>query len=115
MVFVVSPEKPSWIQQPLSSPEEVTLFTQPFPIWVVDNFLTEGLARELAASWPDQDDSAWHSGHATVNGTRNPLEQGMRGISNIESMPINIATIMTSFHTNEFCAWVERLTGLTGL
>ena len=115
MVFVVLPAKLSWNQQPLPGPEQVTRFTQPFRIGVVDNFLTEGFARELAASWPSQDDSAWHSGHTNVRGKKNPLEQGMRGISNTDSMPINIAKIVKSFHTNEFCAWVERLTGLTGL
>ena len=84
-------------------------YTYPYDFWVIDNFLKQEVINEIAAKWPDPEDSRWHKGHPTIEGNPNILEQGMRGISKLENMPGSISKIMDYFHSSEFLVDFEEI------
>lgn len=93
----------------------IQYISDPYPIWIIDNFLDSNSIIDVIKEWPDNDDPKWHCGHPTIDGKTNPLEQGMRGISKREDMPHYIGKIIDYFHSTDFCKIISDITGIDNL
>ena len=87
----------------------------PFTLWTIDNFLNEDTIKKMSDNWYGAEDQAWHKGHEEVNGKKNILEQGMRGVSKLDKMPNEIAEVASKLHTQEFTDQIGELIGVDGL
>lgn len=87
----------------------------PYPLWIIDNFIQPQLISELLAEWPEESDSRWNHGHATINGKPNVLEQKMLAISNKDHIPNIARVVMDYFHSFAFCDFLTNLTQIQGL
>ena len=38
----------------------------PYPVWIIDNFLPEDLANKVLENWPKENEG-WNSGHSVIN------------------------------------------------
>lgn len=99
----------------LNSNLQIEKITNPYNIWVVDNFFKEEVLREIIREWPASEDETWHKGHTMVDGKSNILEQGMRGISKIEKMPSYISKIVDYFHSVEFTNILGKILNINNL
>jgi Rps23 Pro-64 3,4-dihydroxylase Tpa1-like proline 4-hydroxylase len=88
---------------------KVEKITDPYNIWIIDNFLKEDILQNIIKVWPSSDDESWHKGHTMIEGKTNILEQGMRGISKLEKMPEYIAKIVKYLHSKAFTNKIEKL------
>ena len=89
--------------------------SDPYSLWIVDNFLNDSIIVELKKSWPPLESKTWHQGYERIGESKNILEQGMHAISDIKLMPHNIATLFEYFHSPELTARIEEITSVTGL
>jgi len=94
---------------------QIQKITDPYDIWVIDNFLKEEILQNIIKCWPSSDDESWHKGHSMVDGKINILEQGMRGISKTEKMPKYIAKIVDYLHSEEFTDKIGNILGIDNL
>jgi len=81
---------------------QIEKITNPYNIWIIDNFLKEDVLQEIIKEWPSNEDERWHTGHSMIDGKINILEQGMRGISKTDKMPVYISNIINYLHSPEF-------------
>jgi Rps23 Pro-64 3,4-dihydroxylase Tpa1-like proline 4-hydroxylase len=93
----------------------VEKFTNPYPFWIIDNFLKDEVIKEIKNSWIDSDSKIWHNGHRNINGKENILENGMLGISKKEMMPEYISKVIDYLHSDEFTKILGELIGLDEL
>jgi hypothetical protein len=89
---------------------KINKINNPYSIWVIDNFLTEGILDKIHQHWPSSNDLRWISGYKTINGKKNILEEGLLAISKISDIPTPIQSIFNFFHTDEFTHYVQALT-----
>jgi len=89
--------------------------SDPYPIWILDNFMVEGIAEAMLKEWPAVDDKQWNSGYATINGQKNILEQGVRTLNDSENYPPVVKEAMEYFHSVHFTKELERITGVKDL
>jgi len=94
----------------LSDNLQIKSFTDPYPVWVVDNLLQNHLVDDIKKEWPDKESELWHSGHKKINGKTNILEQKMLAISDLDKMPSKIAELVEFFHDVEFLNHVKDIT-----
>ena len=87
----------------------------PYTVWVIDNFLNEETIKKMSDNWYEPENEAWHRGHATVNGKKNILEQGMRGVSTLDKMPKEVSEVASQLHSQEFTDQIGKLVGIEGL
>jgi len=88
---------------------------KPYTVWKINNFLSEEIIKKMADNWYGPEDDAWHKGHATINGKKNILEQGMRGVSTLDKMPKEISEIAIQLHSQEFTNQIGELIGIEDL
>lgn len=93
----------------------INYIDNPYPLWIVDNFLEPEVIESILSEWPEENNPLWHCGHNDINGKPNILEQGMLGISKKEDMPYYINQVMTYFHSGEFCRILESITKIQNL
>jgi len=99
----------------LNSNLQVEKITDPYNIWVIDNFLKEEVLQTIIKEWPSSEDEIWYKGHTMVDGRTNILEQGMRGISKIEKMPKYISKIIDYLHSIEFTNKLGKILNIDNL
>jgi hypothetical protein len=80
----------------------VQKISDPYDIWIIDNFLKEHTLKGIKDAWPSYENDAWYVGHPEIDGKKNILEQGMLGISKVGEMPEFISNVMSYIHTKEF-------------
>ena len=90
-------------------------FTEPYPIWILDNFFKKEILQKIKKEWPDVNSPIWHKGHQYIDGKKNILEQGMRSISKLEDHPQYSTKILKYIHTEEFTKKISDLTNINGL
>ena len=88
---------------------------KPYTVWVIDNFLNEDIFKKISDNWYEPEDENWHKGHSTINGKKNILEQGMRGVSKIDKMPKEISEVAIQLHSQEFTDKIGKLIEIDGL
>lgn len=88
---------------------------QPYPIWIIDDFLKDDVIKKILNEWPDKEDPRWHKGHEYIDGKINILENKMRGISKLELMPEYIRSITEYFHSQEFANHIGNLIKINDL
>jgi hypothetical protein len=88
----------------------IKVITDPYPIWIIDNFFNEETLQIIKDEWPNLESPLWHKGHPYINDKKNILEQGMRAISKIEDMPKHTAEILEYIHSDEF---TQRMSDIT--
>jgi hypothetical protein len=99
----------------LNKKYSTTYINQPYPIWIIDNFLKPKILKSILNEWPEETDSRWHHGHDNINGKPNILEQKMLGISKKEDMSSHTRSVMEYFHSTEFCKILEKITQIKSL
>ena len=82
----------------------------PYPIWIIDDFLKTEILNDIKNNWPSLDSESWHKGHSMVNGKTNILEQGMRAISKLELMPDYLQDIFNHLYSQDFINYIEKIT-----
>lgn len=92
-----------------------TEISDPYPIWIVDNFLDESVAQQIKDDWLPNDAPQWNTTRATVSGYDNILEKKMLSISKTENMPPFISSVCERFHSDEFTDLISEITGINGL
>lgn len=92
-----------------------TKIEKPYTVWTIDNFLSEEIIKKMSDNWYGPEDDVWHKGHATINGKKNILEQGMRGVSTLDKMPKEISEIAIQLHSQEFTDQIGELVGIEDL
>jgi len=99
----------------LNNNYKIDKITYPYTVWTIDNFLSEEIIKKMSDNWYGPEDDAWHKGHATINGKKNILEQGMRGVSTLDKMPKEISEIAIQLHAQEFTDQIGKLVGIEDL
>ena len=94
---------------------DVHKINNPYNIWTVDNFLKRDVLESILKAWPSNENENWYTGHASIDGKSNILEQGMRGISKVEKMPQHIGEVVEYFHSQEFTNQIGKLLEVEGL
>lgn len=89
--------------------------TEPYKIWIIDDFLDVSIADKLVAEWPKENDERWSKGHQMIDGRKNILESGMLAISNVDIMPPTIMGVMYQFHSAGMIQTLENITGESNL
>lgn len=92
----------------------VTFYDHPYPVWVIDQFLSDEVLDQVHDNWPTSVDG-WHSGHEFINGKKNILEFGMRALSSKEFIPDFYLNLIDELNSDQYLDYYENLTGLTGL
>ena len=82
----------------------------PFSYSFFDNFLPTSVASELAADFPDSDDTNWIRRRMTHR-----FQQKKLKIHDENKMPVSIRHIMSQFNSATFLTFLETLTGIKGL
>jgi hypothetical protein len=93
----------------------VQKISDPYDIWIIDNFLKEHTLKGIKDAWPSYENDAWYVGHPEIDGKKNILEQGMLGISKVGEMPEFISNVMSYIHTKEFTERISNLLNLQNL
>lgn len=93
----------------------VTQTDNPYPLWIIDNFLNTEIFTQIIAEWPDETDPRWNHGHDTINGKPNILEQKMLAISKRIDVPSTIGAVMDYFHSSNFCDLLSHITQIENL
>jgi len=99
----------------LNNNYKIDKITYPYTVWTIDNFLSEEIIKKMSDNWYGPEDDAWHKGHAVINGKKNILEQGMRGVSTLDKMPKEISEIAIQLHAQEFTDQIGKLVGIEDL
>ena len=94
---------------------KVKHLSDPYPIWIVDNFFNEDTLNIFKKEWPDLNSPIWHKGHKFIEGKLNILEQGMRSISKLEDIPLESSKILKYIHSLEFTNTISDLTNSSNL
>jgi hypothetical protein len=89
-----------------------THILDPYPIWIIDNFLDPAIPAAINAEWPCIDDPRWHSGITSVNGKESALERKLRFIDKPELYTPNAAAVMEYFYSQEFMSFLSEATGI---
>ncbi len=80
---------------------------EPFPYTVIEEFLDEGVAKDLVASFPSGNRDQWiHYVH---------YNEKKFGLNRFESLPKPIQAVITQLHDDAFLSYLSRLTGIEGL
>tara|TARA_B100000073_G_C23646603_1_gene538838 strand:- start:353 stop:1099 length:747 start_codon:yes stop_codon:yes gene_type:complete len=93
----------------------VKYISEPYPVWVIDNFLQTEVLKKIQKEWPDSNSNVWHGGHSYINNEKNILEQGMLSLDRLEDMPQHIAELVKKIHTDEFTQKISKITGVEDL
>lgn len=88
---------------------------EPYPIWIIDNFLDKEIINEVNRDWVSQDTGLWGSGYEKVDGKKNILEHGMRWLNDYELMPESISKVIKHFHSDEFTQEIGKITDIDNL
>lgn len=99
----------------ISSNYSIVKLSNPYDVWIVDNFLREEDLLKIKDFWPDTESDSWHHGYRFINEKENILEKGMIAISNIEKIPQEISEYILSFHSNEMTDYISNLTEIKEL
>lgn len=94
---------------------KLNLINEPYPVWIIDNFLDPAVIDNMLSSWVPITDDRWHNEYGYVDGETNLLERGMKSLSNFDLMPEYIREVMNYFHTTEFINFVSNLTTISDL
>ena len=95
--------------------QNINEISDPYPIWIIDNFFNESVLSKIKKEWPSLDSNLWHKGHAYINNKKNILEQGMRGISKIEDIPTFTSDVLKYIHSDDFTQRISDITGINDL
>ncbi len=87
---------------------------QPYPIWIIDNFLDEEVLKTIHELWPGLDDQNWHGGHEMIDGEKNILEQGMISYD-INDTKGYLNEFLTYIHSQDFTDKISQMTGIDNL
>jgi Rps23 Pro-64 3,4-dihydroxylase Tpa1-like proline 4-hydroxylase len=79
----------------------------PYPHIIIDNFLKDDIAKEVAESFPKQDNEFWFQ-------YNNPIENKF-ATDDIRKFPPIIAKVIHSLNSQELVSKVEKLMGVTEL
>ena len=88
---------------------KIQKFDEPYPIWVIDNFLNDMTLRMVHDRWPSLKDQKWHGGHEMIDGEKNILEQGMISYDTSDTRGI-LHDFLEYIHSDEF---TEKLSEIT--
>jgi Rps23 Pro-64 3,4-dihydroxylase Tpa1-like proline 4-hydroxylase len=100
----------------LNENSNVEKINDPYPIWILDNFIKQEIVETIVADWPEADnDEIWNSGYTTIKGQKNILEQGVRTLNNVEHYPLSVKSVMEYFHSKQFTNKLESITEIKGL
>ena len=86
----------------------------PYPVWIIDNFLPQDLANKVLENWPKENEG-WNSGHSVINGKKNILEQGMKALSNLTFMPEFYKEFIKDLNSEKNMKFYEEITGIKDL
>ena len=93
----------------------IKVISDPYPIWIIDNFFNEEILQIIKDEWPDLDSPLWHKGHSYINDKKNILEQGMRAISKIKDTPEHTTKVLEYIHSDEFTQRMSEITDIKDL
>ena len=79
----------------------------PFPHVVLDGFLEERAAHEVAAAFPVEPDATWTARHH--------LHSRKWTLSDIDRLPWPVVHAFAALHRSDWIDWLERLTGIRPL
>lgn len=99
----------------LSKDWKLETIMNPYPIWIIDNFLEKKVINNINKKWPLQDTELWGSGYVEIGGEKNILEDGMWWLNDYDLMPYEISYVLKYLHTNDFTKKLEKLTSINGL
>ena len=94
---------------------KIKKITNPYTVWVFENFFDEEVIEAISNSWFDSDNSVWNTAHKSVNGKINALEQGMKGISKLDLMPPAISKVIAQLHSQNFTDQIGKLLEIDNL
>jgi len=94
---------------------KVKHLSDPYPMWIIDNFFNEDTLNIFKKEWPDLSSPIWHKGHKFIEGKLNILEQGMRSISKLGDIPLESSKILKYIHSLEFTNTISDLTNSSNL
>ena len=80
---------------------------QPFPHIVLDDFLPEGLARELSAAFPVDTDEGWI--------VRDNADNRRRYQHDETKVPLRLREMLREFNSRQFVLFLETVTGIDNL
>lgn len=86
----------------------------PYPVWIIDDFLPENLANKVLENWPKENEG-WNSGHSVINGKKNILEQGMKALSSLTFMPEFYKEFIKDLNSEKNMKLYEEITGIKDL
>lgn len=87
---------------------------EPYPVWIIDNFLNEHVLRMIHELWPSLKDPKWHGGHEMIDGEKNILEQGMISYD-IDDTRGYLNEFLTYLHSQDFTDKISEITGVDDL
>lgn len=93
--------------------KKISHINDPFPLWIIDNFLDETQADQAMENWPNEP-KLWHSGHKSIKGKKNILEHGMRFL-NKDLTPNFYLNLIYKMNSPQTLSYYEKLTGIKGL
>lgn len=99
----------------LNKNHDVTFYSNPYSIWVIDNFLKPEVINNILSSWIPISDDRWHDEYSMIQGEKNIVENGMKSLSDMSLMPEIIRETLNEFHSNEFTDYISKLTKLQNL
>ena len=89
--------------------------SKPFRYTVIDNFLKSEGADNFAKAYPSQTDSSWYRFRDIIHGEKNVFEQGMMGISDVETLPDTCLNVINELNSDEFIETLKSISGLNKL
>ena len=103
------------IEKMINTNLNIKTIKNPFPIWIIDNFLEQNILNKIKQDWVDTNSDIWVGTRTYINGKPNVLEKGMKNINDIKDMPSSIANIIKKFHSDEFTKRIEKITKINNL
>ena len=93
---------------------KIKYINEPYPIWVIDNFLNEKSLKRILKEWPDSSSGKWHSGHDYIDDEKNILEQGMISLDTTDTTKY-ISEVIEYIHSDTFTKQISDITKINDL
>ena len=94
---------------------KIITISDPYPIWVIDNFLKLDVIKKIKNEWPSLDSKVWHTGHKYINNKKNILEQGIHAINEYKDIPNYTAQVLQYIHSDKFTQKISSITNIKDL
>jgi hypothetical protein len=99
----------------INSQYKLEKYSQPYGIWILDNFLDKENYSILRKQWPSHDESGWNKGVGKIFDQDGVLENKMLAMSGKEVIPETYQNFLNFMQSSNTIKIIEKITGIQGL